>query len=273
MPERATACLGAARQAGVVLRDADVRRRRRRGTVTRVDLAGARWSWDRSPALRWLLLDEYTMGEPDTVVALCADVDGLFVDTADESPARLLGCLPEAPLRRALDALARGAGNPGGALRHRRITASVVSVAEDGSATPVVNGHLGGSVTAVVPSTLGDGLVDVTFDTGVADPMPTGAREIWDLWRRGRPTEPGRWTRYDRLLRHHWSGAALAHHPRGGADRPAGGVYHLDGRHVTELEGFFCAIGEAVNGPGGWFGGDLFWLHENAASTRTSAGR
>lgn len=229
-----------------------------------MDLAGARWSWDRSPALRWLLLDDYT-GEADTVVALCADIDGLFVDPADEPPpVRLVGCLPGPPLRRALDALARGTGNPGGALRRRRIAASVVSVADDGSATPIVNGYLGGSVTAVVPSTLGDGLVDVTFDTELADPMPTGAREIWDLWRRGRPAEPGLWARYDRLLRHHWSGAALAHHRFGGPDRPAGGVYHLDGRHVTELAGFFCAIGEAVNGPGGYFGWNADALHDCA---------
>jgi hypothetical protein len=43
------------------------------------------WSWDRSPAPRWLLLDDDTTGEPDTVVALCADIDGLFVD-APSSP-------------------------------------------------------------------------------------------------------------------------------------------------------------------------------------------
>jgi hypothetical protein len=43
-------------------------------------------------------------------------------------------------------------------------------------------------------------------------------------------------------------------------------VYHLDGRHVTDYDAFCCAIGEAVNGPGGWFGGDLFWLHENVAT-------
>ena len=43
-------------------------------------------------------------------------------------------------------------------------------------------------------------------------------------------------------------------------------MYHLDGRYVTDFDAFFCAIGEAINGPGGWFGGDLFWLHENAAT-------
>jgi hypothetical protein len=49
-------------------------------------------------------------------------------------------------------------------------------------------------------------------------------------------------------------------------DKPPGTVYHLDGRYVTDYDAFFCAIGEAVNGPGGWFGDDLFWLHENAAT-------
>ena len=43
-------------------------------------------------------------------------------------------------------------------------------------------------------------------------------------------------------------------------------MYHLDGRYITDFDAFFCAIGEAINGPGGWFGGDLFWLHENAAT-------
>jgi hypothetical protein len=217
------------------------------------------WSWDRSPALRWLLLDEYTTGEPDTVVALCADIDGLFVDAPSSPPATsppvtLLGCRPEPKLSRALDALARGARTHGGASRRRWITASILSVAEDGSATPVIDGYLGAAVTAAVPSALGEGLLDVTFDAGIVDPMPAGAREIWELWRTGGPAEPGGWGCYDPLLRHHWSGAALAHHRRGAADRAAGTAYHLDGRHVTDLAGFYCAIGEAVNGPGGYFG-------------------
>jgi len=49
-------------------------------------------------------------------------------------------------------------------------------------------------------------------------------------------------------------------------DRPADTAYRLDGRYVTDDDGFYCAIGEAINAPGGWFGGDLFWLHENAAT-------
>src|SRR2546421_5312984 len=49
-----------------------------------------------------------------------------------------------------------------------------------------------------------------------------------------------------------WSGGANR-----GADRPAGTRYDLDGRFVTDVEGFYCAIGEAINGPGGYFGLNL----------------
>ncbi|HWO60336.1 MAG TPA: barstar family protein, partial [Umezawaea sp.] len=55
---------------------------------------------------------------------------------------------------------------------------------------------------------------------------------------------------------HQWSGVALGHRS-GGQDRPPGTTYDLDGRFVTDVEGFYCAIGEAVNGPGGYFGWNL----------------
>jgi hypothetical protein len=215
--------------------------------------------------LRWLLVDEYTMGEPDVAVAVCADIDGLFVDApaqtcgdacADSVPgtSTLLGCRPEPPLDGALDALGRGDGQPGGARHRRRINASIYSVASDGTATRLIGGYLHASVSDVRPSTLADGLLDVTFDDGVADPLPKEARQIWELWRTGRPIRTGAWTGYDRQLRHQWSAAALAHHRHGARDAPAGITYHLAGGHITDVEGFYCAIGEAINGPGGYFG-------------------
>ncbi|WP_346535788.1 barstar family protein [Micromonospora sp. DPT] len=222
-----------------------------------------RWRWDKPVTLRWLLVDEYSMGEQDAAVAICADIEGVFVDTPSAAhAATLLGCLPQPPLQRALDALARGAGSPGGALHRRRINASLHSVAEDGVATRAVGAYLQASVAGVRPSTLGHGLLDVTVDTAIVDPMLSGARRIWDLWRAGRPTEPGLWAGYDRDLRHQWSGAALAHHRHDRPDNPAGSIYHLDGRDITDVEGFYCAIGEAINGPGGYFGWNADALHD-----------
>jgi RNAse (barnase) inhibitor barstar len=186
----------------------------------------------------------------------CRDMTG--IDRARPEPIRgpavLLGCRPEPPLRRALDALARGAGNPGGALHRRRIDAVLHSVAADGTARSVGGAAVHGSVTGSRPSALGDGLIDVTFDTPVDMPMSRAARPIWELWRAGGPAEPGLWAGYDRDLRRQWLSAAMTYRRHGAPDRPAGTEYHLDGRHVTDVEGFYCAIGEAINGPGGYFG-------------------
>lgn len=248
-------------------------------TAERVNAADLRWHWDQAVPLRWLLVDEFTMmNEPDAAVAACADVDGLFAGEPAgpgagrlagpgepglaAGPARLIGCRPERPLRAALDALARG-GAPGGALWRRRVSASVYSVADHGTAVRLPgNCGLHASVTAACPSPLGAGLLDVSFDAAITGPMPSGASEIWELWRAGRPAEPGMWSGYDSGLRREWSGAALAHRPRGTPDKPAGTTYSLDGLNVTDLAGFYCAIGEAVNGPGGYFGWNADALHD-----------
>lgn len=249
-------------------------------TADQVNAQDVRWRWDLAVPLRWLLVDEFsTMSGPDIAVAACAEIDGLFAgppaaagrgDPAASWPpglaaglARLVGCRPEQPLRAALDALARGAGAPGGARWRRRVSASVYSVAEDGTPVRVMGaGGLHASVAAVRPSALGEGLLDITFDAAITDPLPPGAAQIWELWRVGRPADPGGWAGYDSRLRHEWSGAALAHHRSGAPDKRAGTTYHLDGRNVTDLAGFYCAIGEAINGPGGYFGWNADALHD-----------
>ncbi|MBD3920226.1 barstar family protein [Paenibacillus sp. PR3] len=32
------------------------------------------------------------------------------------------------------------------------------------------------------------------------------------------------------------------------------GVFHLDGNNIVDHSSFYCALGEAINGPGGYFG-------------------
>ncbi|MFC9250074.1 barstar family protein [Amycolatopsis thailandensis] len=46
-------------------------------------------------------------------------------------------------------------------------------------------------------------------------------------------------------------------HTLSAPDGPPGTAYDLDGRFVTDIEGFYCAIGEAINGLGGYFGWNL----------------
>ena len=56
--------------------------------------------------VRWLLLDEYTSTEK-VPVAVCADIDGLFVDRPAPPRERftLIGCVPAGRLRAAVDAV------------------------------------------------------------------------------------------------------------------------------------------------------------------------
>jgi RNAse (barnase) inhibitor barstar len=51
---------------------------------------------------------------------------------------------------------------------------------------------------------------------------------------------------------------ALNHHAyRSPAEDTVGAEYELDGRQVVDENSFYCALGEAVNGPGGYFGWNL----------------
>ncbi|MEU7693306.1 barstar family protein [Microbispora hainanensis] len=238
------------------------------------------WTWDRPLPLRWLLLDEFT-DTPGSAMGVCADINGLFAAPAqppeaqgfllhrqageppgtcrrttgvfhdrpypEERPVTLVGCRPEEPL---LTLLRQRSA------RKRHLAATVCALDVTGRAVPTHR-----AVSSVVieanPSRLDPGLLDITLDGGFDEPFPDGARAIWDLWHAGRPSRRNLWAGYDRRLRHEWAGAALCHHAHDQPDRPPGHTCHLDGRFVTDIGGFYCAVGEAVNGPGGYFGWNL----------------
>ncbi|GAB3960166.1 barstar family protein [Actinoallomurus acanthiterrae] len=195
-------------------------------------------------------------GPDDTRCGVCVDVTGVFREPTEPPVPHvvLVGCRTEPSLPAAIAAVqqATKAG-----LRRRRVSAQVGAVAADGSVVPLVNGIVSGTLVSSVPSALGAGLLDVTIASDAREPYPAGTRGILDLWFTGRPTEPNLWARYDRTLRHEWAGVALAHHRSDAPDRPAGTVFNLDGRFVTDIGGFYCAVGEAINGPGGYFGWNL----------------
>ncbi|MEU8864506.1 barstar family protein [Streptomyces umbrinus] len=155
---------------------------------------------------------------------------------------RVLGCAPRGALQAALDAGEEDLG-------HARL------IRLDASGR-TVQSAVEGELVAWIPSARGRGLVDVTLEPWSERP-PTAAEEVWELWDGGRPTEPGLWAGCGAEGRRHWLSMALDHHEPDRPDAEAGGTFHLDGRRITDLPGFFCALGEAVNGPGGYFGWGL----------------
>lgn len=179
------------------------------GTID-VDLDGFVRVNDRTDAVpRPDGVDEFVVQSRDEVpYGVCGDVTGVFREQAAASvpQVRLLGCRPEPPLLAALDEV----GQSTKASRRRRwLRGEVHAVAIDGSAVRVPGAVMSGLVSAAAPSRLGAGLLDVTVDAVLGEPLPAGVLDILDQWRAGRPSRRNLWAGYNRELRHQWAGVAL----------------------------------------------------------------
>lgn len=188
--------------------------------------------------------DLHVENEP---VGTCLSTSGVYFARPElpDEPLTLVGCAPGEPLRKALAA--------GQHVEAGWVT--VIALDHTGRATGSVE-QLDLDIVGWRPSRVGTGLLDITVADGVLCPRPPlVARSIWDLWFAGGPGEPNLWADYDRQGRTAWTMAAM--HNRNSlrtTEHPPGTTFHLDGTHITDGAGFYCAIGEAVHGPGGYFG-------------------
>ncbi|MFI1585734.1 barstar family protein [Embleya sp. NPDC020630] len=112
------------------------------------------------------------------------------------------------------------------------------------------------TVQAWRPSARGADLIDLEL-ARYHTLVPEHARPVWEEWFGGSPHTPNTWAGLDTRLREAWFDlvrhrACIRRH----SDRPPGHAYEIDGRHATDEQGLYLALGEAVNGPGGYFGGD-----------------
>jgi hypothetical protein len=168
---------------------------------------------------------------------------GVAAPDPEEPPIRLIGCAPSGLLRTALAVGDEELGH-----------AKILRLDEDGR---VLQYAVEGEVTAWIPSSLGRGLVDLTLEPWSQRP-PSAARDVWARWNSGRPSRPNLWAECGIEGRRFWLGTARDHavRHRSAPHTVAGRTFHLDGRHITDEPGFYCALGEAVHGPGGYFGQD-----------------
>ncbi|MFH9066817.1 barstar family protein [Streptomyces coeruleorubidus] len=181
------------------------------------------------------------------------EAEGLFTPLPDEEGARrvhLGGCLPQGGLLRCVDHV--------GSRRAVAGNAWFELLDGDGAA---MGSYFVNEVTVidVKPSASGAGLVDLTVTLWCENALP-GAERPWELIRTGRLNHTGMWHELAPKDRHAWLSVALwsrEYQRQGKPDAPAGQVFTLDGRHVVDRDTFYCAIGEAINGPGGYFGWNL----------------
>lgn len=173
----------------------------------------------------------------------CAGIEGLSAEREQPArPMRFIGLEPQGALR---DKLAKGTTGHVG-------PATIVPRDRHGNQSRP-QWHMSVTVVTARPSSVGEGLVDLVVANGVHEPPPRVARSIWDMWFAGGPAEKNLWAGHDAEGRRAWLAAALAQ-PRTEPEAEPGQTFHVDGRFVTDELGFYCALGEAVNGPGGYFG-------------------
>ncbi|MFF1839069.1 barstar family protein [Streptomyces sp. NPDC058231] len=138
----------------------------------------------------------------------------------------------------------------------------------DDQGEPLTQRLLWTRVSAWRLSSYGTDLIDLELDGELFTPVPEYARPVWERWLAGPPDTLGTWNSLDTRLRGAWlelvreRACRRARH-----DRPAGHAYELDGCHITDEAGLYLALGEAVNGPGGYFGGCLAALDDCLGGT------
>jgi hypothetical protein len=96
-------------------------------------------------------------------------------------------------------------------------------------------------------------------------PAHPDALRLWDTWRAQAPVKNDLWVPLRPEERAAWLEIVRLYDAnRRKVPRIASmeAVIELDGANITDYPGFFCAIGEAINGPGGYFGADLDGLND-----------
>lgn len=101
------------------------------------------------------------------------------------------------------------------------------------------------------------GVREIVFRAPNLDPIPQHAQEIWERWSIQAPVSAKQWSMMTTAQRR-----ALLFVTRlvaGSSVSPIRTIsdFTIDGRTVQDYPGLFLAIGEAIEGPGGYVGGDL----------------
>lgn len=93
------------------------------------------------------------------------------------------------------------------------------------------------------------------------DPSYPGAEETWRLKMQNKITKEGLWKMLPKEKRWGWLSVALhSFSYRSTVEKEKEII--LNGDIIDDIASFYCAIGEAVNGPGGYFGWNLDALND-----------
>nr|WP_240529816.1 barstar family protein [Streptomyces mangrovisoli] len=230
-------------------------------TATRVPLecadSGEAWMRASEPGgTGWTYT--LTSDEDDSDWGFAQGAEGFFTPLPGgegDRRVRFVGCAPQGALLRSLDHLGT----------HRATAGSAWIGLLDAEGAKMGTYFVSDvRTTEVRPSACGADLLDITATLWCDMSLP-GADRVWDLIAAGRLNRTGLWHAMDADGRRAWLSVALmsrGYRRQGATALPPGHVVTLDGRHIVDEDSFYCAIGEAVNGPGGYFGWNLAALDD-----------
>ncbi|MET9059583.1 barstar family protein [Streptomyces antibioticus] len=125
-----------------------------------------------------------------------------------------------------------------------------------------IGSYFAGAVTLERWEEEGDGTAVATVSCWLTSPPEAGAYEIWKTWSRRAPTAVNGWVSFPVGRREGWTEVARMYQGSPRKVNPRLDRYILDGANIGDLASFYCAIGEAMNGPGGYYGGNLTALDD-----------
>lgn len=98
---------------------------------------------------------------------------------------------------------------------------------------------------------------DIDIDFGITYPFPY-AREIWRRWADGEPLQVGEWRRLPAIAHSSWLHVSQQVWSVSASAVPDATVpREVDCAELETASSLYCALGEAMRGPGGYFGSNL----------------
>ncbi|MFY1672578.1 barstar family protein [Plantactinospora sp. WMMB334] len=184
------------------------------------------------------LVDEVTRN----TLVVAEDLSGFFIDSGDLSPEVTFLRVHEigTGMRRVEDGILR-----------------VINVRRE----KIGEYFVGRAVRGDIGEDLGEGIIStVSYPTFGNRCEYSGAANIWRRWASCAALEKDEWLRWPMDQHDDW--LHVVQNSWFASSRRAGSygtdhVAYLDGAKMPTKPGFYCALGEAVNGPGGYFGSNL----------------
>ncbi|GED68494.1 hypothetical protein BRE01_21960 [Brevibacillus reuszeri] len=110
----------------------------------------------------------------------------------------------------------------------------------------------------------GKGLIELELIGTLLQVASKESLEIWEM-RRSPLIERNLWTQLSTVQRSGWLEVARLYNNKNTSSSTQdqqNGEYDIDAGSITDSSSFFCALGEATNGPGGYYGFDLKSLED-----------